>query len=57
MTHFIIFSLSSNNFFVSLYIVSSSVPTNFNVPAAMPSGLSVVSLNTKTGFPRDGASS
>ena len=38
-------------------MVSSSVPTSFNVPAEMPSGLSVVSLKTNTGFPRDGASS
>ena len=30
---------------------------SFSVPAFIPSGRSVVSRNTRTGFPRDGASS
>ena len=42
---------------VRLKIRSSSVPASFNVPAVIPSGRSVVSLNTITGFPKDGASS
>ena len=50
-------SFTSNNFFVSSYITSSFVPTNFKVPAAIHSGLSVVSLNTSTGFRSEGASS
>ena len=33
------------------------VPTNFNAPDLTPSGLSVLSLKTKTGLLRDGASS
>ena len=49
--------LSVNNSLVSLYIVSSFVPASFNVPASIPSGLSVVSLSTRTGFPSPGASS
>ena len=46
-----------NNSLNSLYIFSSYVPTSFKVPAFTPSGLSVVSRITKTGFPNDGASS
>ena len=38
-------------------MVSSSVPASFNVPASIPSGRSVVSRRTITGFPSDGASS
>ena len=34
-----------------------SVPINFAVPASIASGLSVVFLKTKVGFPRAGASS
>ena len=38
-------------------MLSSSTPANLSVPALIPSGLSVVSLSTSTGFPKDGASS
>lgn len=41
---------SDKSLLTSSYIVSSSVPTNFNVPAFISSGLSVVSLNTSTCF-------
>ena len=34
-----------------------SAPTSLDVPASIPSGLSVVSLITNTGFPNEGASS
>ena len=38
-------------------IVAASAPTSLAVPAAMPSGRSVVSRITSTGLPRLGASS
>ena len=50
------FSLS-NSSFVAANIFFSFVPTIFNVPAATPSGLSVTSLKTSTGLPKEGASS
>lgn len=37
-------------------MTSSSVPTNFSVPATIPSGRCVVSRITNTGLPRLGAS-
>ena len=35
----------------------ASAPTSLTVPASTPSGRSVVSRMTRTGFPREGASS
>ena len=46
-----------NNTLASKSILSLSVPTKKTVPASTASGLSVVSLITKTGFPKLGASS
>ena len=50
-------SLLQRSSLTILKIVSSSVPASLSVPAAIPSGRSVVSRKTMTGLPRDGASS
>jgi hypothetical protein len=49
--------LSSKSLNISVTMRVRSVPTSFAVPAAMPSGRSVVSRMTSTGLPNEGASS
>ena len=49
--------LSSNSREASETIVAAEVPTSLTVPASTASGRSVQSRITRTGFPREGASS
>ena len=52
-----IYSSLSNRRLISSYIFFSLVPVRRRVPASIPSGRSVVSRITRTGFPNEGASS